>query len=226
MLLIIENSVEARNEIHKRLFYDFAINACTSSARSFENAFLKYHITAAYIPNTEAIQNPIGFCRRFKNAHPDIPLIAAVPREGAAIDLDALYRVTDNLPLKPLPMIRLIEIILELERLYTGRDHLSLTCGALTLTPYTFTVLYCGVPLELSVSAVSILRYLCEEAPRPITVQELLKTTCSPERKRTPSAIRTHISEINKLSVEKLGARMVTHIRDRGYIIGTNHQNQ
>lgn len=220
MLLIIDNSKELREELREKFFSDFAINTCATSARNFESAFAKYHVRAAYIPNTESVQNPIGYCRRFKAAHPNIPLIAAVPRENAGIDLEALYRVTDNIPLKPLPAIRLIEIICELQRLYTGRDHLELTYGALMISPYTLTVLYGGIPLDLSASAVSILRYLCEEAPRPVPAHELLATTCSPHRKRSPSAIRTHINELNKRSLTSIGCRIVTHVRNQGYIIG------
>lgn len=221
MLLIIENDKQNREILQKRLFSDFAINTCATSSRNIESAFTKYRIGAAYIPDAEAIPNPIGYCRRFKEAHPNIPLIAAIPSNCTKIDRDALYRVADNIPIKPLPMIRLVEIICELQRLYTGRDYLDLHYGALSITPYTFTVFYGGVPIELSVNAVSILRYLCEEAPRPVPAEELLRTTGTPDRKRSLSAIRSQINELNKISLSALGCRIVTHVHGKGYIIGS-----
>ena len=221
MLLIIDNAKEAREELRRKFFYDFAINTCATSLRNFESAFAKHPISAAYIPNMESVPNPIGYCRRFKAAHPEVPLIAAVPSTETKIDLDALYRVTDNIPLTPLPMIRLVEIICELQRLYTGRDHLDLCYGTLSITPYTFTVFYGGQPLELSVNAISILRYLCEQAPRPIPTAELVAATGSPDRRRTPSALSSRINELNKLSQKAIGCRMVSHVRGKGYIIGT-----
>ena len=226
MILIIDNSKSDREELQEKFFSDFAINTCATSARNIESAFSKYKIDAAYIPHTEMIPNPVGYCRRFKAAHPDIPLIAALPREGTGIDLDALYRITDNIPLRPLPSIRLVEIICELMRLYTGRDYLELTCGPLSITPYTFTALYCGRPVLLNASAFSILRYLCEAAPRPVPTEELIGTTCAPNRKRSPSAIRTQINELNKRALSSVGCRMVTHVYGQGYIIGEKPKKQ
>ena len=226
MILIIDNSKPDREALQEKFFSDFGLNTCATSARYSESAFAKYKIDAAYIPNAETIPNPIGYCRRFKAAHPNVPLIAAVPREGTDIDLDALYRVTDNIPLRPLPAIRLVEIICELMRLYTGRDRLELTCGPLSITPYTFTALYCGCPVELNASALSILRYLCEAAPRPVQTEELTCTTCAPNRKRSPSTIRTHINQLNKKSIAAVGCRMVTHVHGQGYVIGERPKKQ
>ena len=220
MLLIIDNSKEAREELRKKFFCDFAINSCAASSRNFESAFKKHPIGAIYIPDIEGIPNPIGYCRRLKTAYPEIPLIVSVMHEATRIDLDALYRVTDNLPKQQIPMIRLVEIICELQRLYTGRDHLDLCCGSLSITPYTFTVLYCGVPIVLNASAVSILRYLAEAAPRPVPTQELLVSTCAPYRKRNGSAIRTQINELNRSALSAVGCRLVTHLRGQGYVIG------
>lgn len=226
MILIIDNSKPDREALQEKLFSDFGLNTCATSARNAESAFAKHPIGAAYIPHAEMIPNPVGYCRRFKAAHPDIPLIAAVPREGTGIDLDALYRVTDNIPLRPLPAIRLVEIICELMRLYTGRDHLDLICGPLSITPYTFTALYCGCPVELNASAFSILRYLCEAAPRPVPTEELIGRTCAPNRKRSPSAVRTQINQLNKRSLSVVGCRMVTHVHGQGYIIGERPKKQ
>ena len=220
MLLIIDNSKEAREALQEKFFSEFAINACTRSARNAESAFAKHKISAAYIPDAEAIPNPVGYCRRFKAAHPDIPLIAAVTREGERIDLDALYRVTDNIPLMPIPTIRLVEIIFELQRLYTGRDHLDLAHGSLSISPYALTVLHADRPINMSASEISILRYLCEAAPRPVPIAELLSETCAPNRQRKAGALRMHITEINKRSRAAIGIRLVSHIAAKGYILG------
>ena len=220
MLLIIDNAKDVREALQDKLFYEFALNTCATSARNTESAFAKHQIDAAFIPNAGTIPNPVGYCRRFKAAHPDIPLIAAIPQDYEGIDPDALYRVTDNIPTTPLPTIRLVEIVLELQRLYTGRDHLALTSGALSISPYALTVLYCGCPIELSANAISILRYLCEAAPRPVPTAELLSETCAPNRQRKPAALRMQIAEINKRSVAVIGTRMISHIVGKGYVIG------
>ena len=226
MLLIIDNSVEFRKELRLDFFRRFAINTCTASSRHYESAFAKYTIGAAYIPNLENVPNPIGFCRRFKKTHPDIPLIASVPRDYTKIDLDVLFSVTDNIPLKPIHRIRVVEIIYELQRLYTGRDHLELTCGSLSLTPYTYTVFFCGTPIRMTVGMISILRYICEAAPRPVPVEELLATTGSPIVKRSLSAVRSQITEINRLSRRIVGAPIVSLHYGKGYIIATKRPSK
>ena len=226
MLLIIDNSVEFRKELRLELFRRFAINTCAASSRHYESAFAKYPIGAAYIPNLETVPNPIGFCRRFKAAHPDIPLIAAVPRGYEGIDLDKLYSVTDNIPLKPIHRIHVVEIIYELQRLYTGRDHLELTCGPLAITPYTYTAFFCGRPIRLTVGMMSILRYICEAAPRPVSAEELRIASGTPFVKRSLSAVRSQITEINRISKRTIGAPIVSLDYGKGYIIATKRPSK
>ena len=93
MLLIIENDPKKRISIQHEFFAKFAINACGASYRLVGRAFERFPVSAAYIPNTEAIPNPVGFCRRFKQAYPHIPLVAAAGRTGCAAgrrDMDRL----------------------------------------------------------------------------------------------------------------------------------------
>ena len=219
MLLIIENDPKKRISIQHEFFAKFAINACGASYRLVGRAFERFPVCAAYIPNTEAIPNPVGFCRRFKQAYPHIPLVAAVGRTGSRLDLDALYTVTDNIPLLPLATVRVAEILCELMRLYTGRDHVENTVHGLYFNIYTFSVYYGGIECFLGANSLSILRYLAWAEPRPVTATELALGTCSPLSSRTTSCMRTHVYDINRKCVAAFGNRVISHTPGEGYRI-------
>ena len=226
MVLIIENDPKKRAAVRHEFFAKLAINTCGASYRFIDRAFERFPITAAYIPTTETIPNPVGFCRRFKKAYPHIPLVAAVPRAGSRIDLDALYTVTDNIPLLPLATVRIAEILCELMRLYTGRDHVENTVRGMYFNIYTFSVFYGGVECFLGANSLSILRYLAWAEPRHVTAAELALGTCSPLSSRTTSCMRTHIYDINRKCVAAFGNKVVSYTPSKGYRIDIRPQKQ
>lgn len=226
MLLIIENDPKRRATIRHEFYRKFAINTCGASYRFIDSAFQKYPISAAYIPNTETIPNPIGFCRRFKASHPRIPLVAAAPRAGTKLDLDDLYRVTDNIPLLPLATVRVAEILCELMRLYTGEDRVESNVRGLHFNIYSFSVVFGGVECFLGANSLSILRHLAWEDPRPIPTTELALCTGSPLYRHSTSCIRSHMSEINKRCIAAFGNKVVSHIRGKGYTIDIRPCNE
>ena len=220
MILIIDNDPARRLEAQQLFFSNFALNTCGAAAEETEAALSSYPVAAVYVPYAEALPDPIGFCRSFKLAHPNIPLIAAVPKEGSGLDLDLLYGVTDNIPLRPILPMHQAEIICEMIRMYTGRDRLEQNIAGVTLSIYTQTVLFCGRTASFSLSELSILHHLAAQAPRPVPVSELARCTGGPRmRNGSEGRIRQRISIANQDAIRAFGRPLIANIRAKGYII-------
>lgn len=220
MILVIENNPELRKKVQLAIFTKFALNTCGCDENGVEEAFARYRIAAAYIPYAETLTDLIGFCRLFKSTHTEIPLVAAVPKDGGGIDLDVLYTVTDNIPLRPIYTVRVVEIICELIRLYTGQNRLHIQHNGLELNVYHFSICYCYRTTKVCVDAISILYYLCTQFPRPVHASELAISTCNPCKEgRSKECMRTHVCTINKRAVEAFGKPLIKHVRGQGYTI-------
>ncbi len=219
MILIIENNKERQDACRREFFSKFAINTCGATTDSVEEAFSLFRIEAAYIPSTVTLTDPVAFCRAFKQAHPDIPLIAAVPKASAPSYLDELYAVTDNIPLLPLAAVRIAEIICELIRMYTTEDRLELCVAGVSLNIYCFCLFYGNSVLPVGVHTISILRYLFSQSPRPVPAEELCLATGHPCRERSPGGLRVRIHDINRRTADFIGRPLIAHERGKGYYI-------
>lgn len=222
MILIIENDPKKRFAARHELFLKFGLNTCGAATDEIDGVLARCRVSAAYIPYTEDLQDPIGVCRSFKEKNPEIPLVAAVPKGHEGIDLDALYAVTDNIPLKPLPAVKLAEIICELIRIYTGVDRLEQQYDGFTVNIYTSAVFYGLRACTVGKNGISILRHLFAYAPEPIPAEELARCTCTPiNETRSLSCIRMQIKAINTRAEAILGVPVIRNIRGRGYTVGS-----
>lgn len=221
MILVIENDPKRRLAIRHELFLKFGLNTCGAAIDEIDGTLSRFRVSAAYIPYAEELCDPIGVCRSFKAKSPEIPLIAAVPKGCERIDLDALYAVTDNIPLRPLPAVKVAEIICELIRIYTGKDRLEQRIGSFSINIYTSAVFYGFRACTVGKNGISILRHLFAYAPEPITAEELARCTCTPlNETRSLSCIRMQIKAINTRAEAILGVPVVRNVRGRGYTVG------
>lgn len=220
MILVVDQDPAEYKRIQHRLFRDFCLNTCGSVAEEVENTLLSYPVVAVYIPRTATIPNPIEFCRAFKFAHPNIPLIAGVEKEDPKLDLDILYGVTDNIPLQPLRIVKIAEIICEMIRLYTRKDRLQQTVDGLTLNIYRKAAVFCGLSIPYGVSALCLLRYLAVNHPNPIPLEELTRNIKSPYApKYNISRIRKLIYDVNFRSRIYINRKLIVNVKEKGYAL-------
>ncbi|MBO7292371.1 MAG: hypothetical protein J6V07_00370 [Clostridia bacterium] len=220
MILIIENDPKKRFATRHEFFLKFGLNTCGAATDGIDEVMARCRVSAAYIPFAEALSDPIAVCRAFKEKNPEIPLIAAVPKGYEGIDLDALYAVTDNIPLRPLPTVKVAEIICELIRIYTGGDRLEQQYAGFSINIYTTSVFYGLRACTVGRNGISILRHLFAYAPSPITAEELARCTCTPiNETRSLSCIRMQIKAINTRAEAILGVPIIQNIRGRGYTV-------
>ena len=220
MILVVDHDPERRLKMQYRIYAKFALNTCGAATDEVEDTLGRYPVAALFLPYAEELPDLIEFCRSFKLRHPNIPLIATVPKGTPEEELDALYRVTDNIPLRPLFLIRQIEIVCEMIRLYTRRDRLEQTAAGVRLSIYTFTIFFCGRMTTYCPSALSILHHLATHAPEPVSVEELARCTGNPcDRRETGGRIRQRISAINQQATRELGRPLIANIRAKGYVI-------
>lgn len=221
MILIIENDAERCYRTRHEFFLKFGLNTCVATENGIGEAMARCRVSAAYIPFAEELSDPIAICRAFKEKYPEIPLVAAVPKGYEGLDLDALYAVTDNIPLRPLPTVKVAEIICELIRIYTGVDRLEQQYAGFSINIYTTSVFYGLRACTVGRNGISILRHLFAYAPTPITAEELARCTCSPVNEtRTLSCIRMQIKAINTRALAILGTPIIRNVRGSGYTVG------
>ena len=197
MILICDFDSEFAMSIRLKFHRLFALNTYSCTPDEIEDAVLEHRADAIYIPRIETIFDPIDFCRRLKTIFPKIPLITPLPKQDSPIPYDELYPVTDNIPLLPIPFVRLVEIITELRRLYTGRDHMLLTAGPVSLHLHSFTIAYAARLLSLTAIQLSILRYAAEAYPNHVTAADLCRYAGCPNRPLSPKALQSVITAMN-----------------------------
>lgn len=223
MILIIDSNKERLLKLRAHFYSKFAIATCAYDEAEPEAAFSAHPITLAYIPHTEELDAPVEFCRAFKSRHPELPLVAAVPKTYRGVDLDALYAVTDNIPLMPMTALRLAELLCEMIRMHTGQDRLALPARGIEITIYTNLVFFAGKTIPITVSGRNILRYLASQAPRPVPIAELTAATARPQRPNdSEHAACMRLRTINRKFRETFGRPLIHNIHGVGYYIDPN----
>lgn len=198
MILIIDKDNDYSMAQRLKLYRMFALNTYACTPDEADVAITEHRAGAIYIPRIETIDDPVSFCRHLKQAFPKVPLITPLPKVDPSIPYDALYPVTDNIPLTPLPFAHLVEIIAELQRIYTGRDHMQMTAGPLTLYLHAFTVAYAARLFSLTPLQLSILRYVAEAHPNHVPASELCRYAGCPNRPMTKKGLQTNITLMNE----------------------------
>ena len=220
MLLIIEKDKDLLLKERCHFFKRFGMSTWGADFDDYEEVFDELPVDAVYIPRVEQAPDPIGLCRAIKQAHPNIPLVTPIAREECTLDLDALYAVTDNIPLYPLTFVQMGEIICELQRMYTGRDFLEPVYAALRMSIYTPTSIYASSALRLNVNESAILRHLWVSMPRHVTLDELALLSCRPDRHHTEFYVKNIIDDINRRTRKITGCDLVIFDEERNVYLG------
>ena len=220
MILIVDPDIEEQKRIRHLFFAKFAICTCGAVPEEVEEALSRYPVAAVYLPRTALLDDPIGFCRAFKLAHPNVALVAGVQKSDPAVDLDALYGVTDNIPLLPIATVRLAEILCELIRLYTGRDRLEQIVNGVVISIYHPNVFFCGVKIRFGISSLSLLSYLASQAPRCVPSPELTQNVGSPYAPPYDvGRIRKLVFDVNARARAAIGRPIIVNVKGEGYRI-------
>ena len=223
MLLIIENDNDLLLEERCRFFKRFAMSTWGAGFNDYENAFEKFPIDAVYVPRVAQAEDPIGFCRALKQSHPNVPLVTPIKREECTIDLDALYTVTDNIPIYPLTFVQMGEIICELQRMYTGRDFLEPVYRSLRMSIYTTTAIYNMTTFSVNTNESAILRHLWVSMPRHVSLDEMALISCRPDRHHNEFHVKVLIDGINRRARTISGHDVILFDEERNAYLGPSY---
>ena len=221
MILIVDKDSDYALSVRLKLHRTFALNTFACTPGEVEDAVAEHRADAIYVPRIETVEDPVGFCRHLKSTFPSVPLITPLPKENSPIPYDALYPVTDNIPLTPITPTHLVEIIAELRRLYTGRDHMQLTAGALTMYLHSFTVAYAAQLFSLTAIQISILRYVAEAHPNRVPLRDLCRYAGCPGRPMSPKAMQTTITQLNEKVARITGLPILFSRYGKGFKISS-----
>ena len=148
------------------------------------------------------------------------PACDPIKREECTLDLDALYTVTDNIPLYPLTFVQMGEIICELQRMYTGRDFLEPVYGSLRMSIYTTTAIYNMTTLSVNTNESAILRHLWVSMPRHVSMDEMALISCRPDRRHNEFHVKVVIDDINRRARTISGRDLILFDKERCAYLG------
>lgn len=219
MILIVDEDADYALSVRLKFHRAFALNTFACTPGEVDAAVVEHRADAIYVPRIETVEDPVGFCRHLKTAFPSVPLITPLPKADSPIPYDALYPVTDNIPLTPITPARLVDIIAELRRLYTGRDHMQLTAGSLTMYLHSFTAAYAAHLFSLTAIQASILRYVAEAHPNHVPLRVLCRYAGCPGRPMSPKAMQTTITQLNEKVARATGCPILFSLYGKGFRI-------
>lgn len=106
-----------------------------------------------------------------------------------------------------------------LRRSFTQADA-ALTWGGLCLDTNAKTVVYGGIPLELSMREFAILEYLMRNMGKPVSAEELLEHVWDSEADPFSNQVKVYISVIRRKLLAVTEKEIIKNIRGAGYLIG------
>ena len=216
MILIIDNNSEAR-EKYIADFRELGVNAFGASENESTKLIYSYSFNAFLIVNSESLVCSTQICKDIKAAFPKIPLILLAKNESEK-QLDELNIYVDNILLPNVPLKKVVPVIMEYVRIYSGRCRTDMIYKSVRVELYSQSVFFFGERFHTSKSEYFLIRYLVNAAD--IVALDEIKNLCfplSPEISR--HAIIELISRINSKAERLFNKKIITSEGNGKYII-------
>lgn len=215
MLLIIDNQLKYGVSLAASFSYMGILAYSVKPSDALSELCPLYR--AIIIKEPERLADICDFVSRLRTYRSDIPVFALCD----TMTVDAHSKLFNGIfPLSSTAKEIAIGIILksrELRCLEIGEYKLAGINSSCTIreTEYFFKI------LKLTAKESMILRFLIRSYPHEQTSATILKYVFHPAKRPEPSAVRTHISAINKVFEKATGSKIIQSIQGAGYIIAT-----
>jgi two-component system, OmpR family, KDP operon response regulator KdpE len=140
-------------------------------------------------------------CRRIAQQDPGLPIVVLTVRDEESDKVDALDAGADDYVTKPFQIRELtarLRSAVRRSKVGTQRTDAILTVGGVVLDPERRRVEKLGEEIHLTPKEFEMLRFLMEQAGRPIPHQRLLTTIWGPEYGNEREYLRVLINQLRK----------------------------
>jgi two-component system KDP operon response regulator KdpE len=140
-------------------------------------------------------------CRRIAQQYPGLPILVLTVRDEESDKVNALDAGADDYVTKPFQIRELtarLRSAVRRSKVTTARPDAVNTIGSITLDPERRRVEKLGEEIHLTPKEFEMLRYLMEQAGRPVPHQRLLTTIWGPEYGNEREYLRVLINQLRK----------------------------
>jgi two-component system KDP operon response regulator KdpE len=140
-------------------------------------------------------------CRRIAQQDPGLPIVVLTVRDEESDKVDALDAGADDYVTKPFQIRELtarLRSAVRRSKVGTQRTDAILTVGGVVLDPERRRVEKLGEEIHLTPKEFEMLRFLMEQAGRPVPHQRLLTTIWGPEYGNEREYLRVLINQLRK----------------------------
>jgi two-component system KDP operon response regulator KdpE len=140
-------------------------------------------------------------CRRIAQQYPGLPIVVLTVRDEESDKVDALDAGADDYVTKPFQIRELtarLRSAVRRSKVGTLRADAITTIGAVMLDPERRRVEKLGEEIHLTPKEFEMLRFLMEQAGRPVPHQRLLTTIWGPEYGQEREYLRVLINQLRK----------------------------
>ncbi|HEX4652003.1 MAG TPA: response regulator transcription factor [Granulicella sp.] len=140
-------------------------------------------------------------CRRVAQQYPGLPIVVLTVRDEESDKVDALDAGADDYVTKPFQIRELtarLRSAVRRSKVSTQRTDAMTTIGGVTLDPERRRVEKQGEEIHLTPKEYEMLRFLMEQAGRPVPHQRLLTTIWGPEYGQEREYLRVLINQLRK----------------------------
>jgi two-component system KDP operon response regulator KdpE len=140
-------------------------------------------------------------CRRISQQYPGLPILVLTVRDEESDKVDALDAGADDYVTKPFQIRELtarLRSAIRRSKVSTARPDAVCSIGGITLDPERRRVEKQGEEIHLTPKEFEMLRYLMEQAGRPVPHQRLLTTIWGPEYGNEREYLRVLINQLRK----------------------------
>jgi two-component system, OmpR family, KDP operon response regulator KdpE len=140
-------------------------------------------------------------CRRISQQYPGLPILVLTVRDEESDKVGALDAGADDYVTKPFQIRELtarLRSAVRRSKVSTARQESVCSIGCITLDPERRRVEKQGEEIHLTPKEFEMLRYLMEQAGRPVPHQRLLTTIWGPEYGNEREYLRVLINQLRK----------------------------
>jgi two-component system, OmpR family, KDP operon response regulator KdpE len=198
-VLIVEDDSTLRRTLHTTLaVLDFDIGEAATGEEALRRlCMIDYEVVLldTNMPGLDGIET----CRRIRRSYPRLPILMLTVRDSEDDKVHALESGADDYITKPFQVRELVARVRSAIRRYRAPQvpkEEPLVVGLVTLDLVRRRVLKAGVPIHLTPREFNALRFLMENAGKPLTYDMLLTTLWGPGFSERRENLRVMVSNL------------------------------
>ena len=212
MMLVVTSCAE-RTELYRREYARLHCFVHCATYQNFIHSAEKYAPDVILLEVLDAVSEKlVQKMQRIREILPDIALIVISDVDTASLAPDLKYSLRVQAQ-----TLQFQAMYFSPRSKYASLKPGSLIISGLFLVPSELLVFLCGQLAPFSPEEVFLLRYLAENHPRRIGVEELGRCCFTYGKRTSRSTVASRISRINAIAKKLISVPIITNRRGEGY---------